>query len=72
MRVRIRLDTFQDAQTFSAIAENHDGWVHITDNNGLCVNGKSLLGALHAMEFSEIWCESEKDIYSLIKDFVII
>lgn len=34
-------------------------------------NGKSILGALHAMEFTDIWVESEKEIYGRIKDFVI-
>lgn len=71
MRVKIRLDTLRDAQRFAQIAESCDGWVHITDSNGMCVNGKSVIGALHAMEFSEIWCESEKEIYGRIKDFVI-
>ena len=71
MRVKIRLDTFKDAQQFAEIAERCDGWIHIMDANGMCVNGKSILGALHAMEFTDIWCESENDIYTKIQDFVI-
>lgn len=71
MRVKIRLDTLKDAQRFAEIAESCEGWVHITDSNGMCVNGKSVIGALHAMEFSEIWCESENDIYTKIQGFVI-
>lgn len=71
MRVKIRLDTLRDAQRFAQIAESCDGWVHITDSNGMCVNGKSVIGALHAMEFTDIWCESENDIYTKIQGFVI-
>ena len=71
MRVKIRLDTLKDAQRFAEIAESCEGWVHITDANGMCVNGKSILGALHAMDFTDIWCESENDIYTKIQGFVI-
>lgn len=71
MRLKIRLDTVSDANRFASIASRVDGRVVITDGAGLCVNGKSVLGALHALEFSELWCESEKEIYGLIRDFVI-
>lgn len=71
MRLRIRLDTVSDASAFATIASGVDGRVVITDGNGLCVNGKSVLGALHALEFSELWCESDKEIYGLIRDFVV-
>lgn len=70
MKVRIRLDKFDDATSFAKITEKHKCRIIITDNNGLCVNAKSLLGALHAMEFEEIWCESEDDIYSEIRNFL--
>lgn len=71
MRLKIRLDTVSDANRFAQIAAGVDGRVVITDGNGLCVNGKSVLGALHALEFTDLWCESEKEIYGLIRDFVI-
>ena len=72
MRVKIRLDTITDANKFAAITSTLDGKITITDAGGLRVNAKSVLGALHALEFSEIWCESENDIYSYIHDFVVI
>lgn len=71
MKLKIRLDTVSDANRFAAIASGVEGRVVITDGNGLCVNGKSVLGALHALEFTDLWCESEKEIYGLIRDFVI-
>ena len=72
MKVKIRLDTFNQAKAFSEVVSSIPNKVFITDNNGLVVNGKSLLGALHAMEFSELWCTSEKDVYNVIEKFVVI
>ena len=55
MKAQIRLDTMRDVQDFVAIATRMHGNVYITDNNGLKVSAKSLLGALYAMEFEELW-----------------
>lgn len=71
MKVKIRIDTGAQAMKFAEIASKSTGYVYITDNSGLCVNGKSVLGALHAMEFSEIWCETEHEMYSAMKDFIV-
>ena len=38
---------------------------------GFKVSAKSLLGALYTMEWQEVWCECEVDIYSKIAKFVI-
>lgn len=72
MRAKIRLDTVDETKRFVAITSELPGKIVIKDPNGLCVNAQSLLGALHAMEFTELWCESENDIYMKIQDFVII
>ena len=72
MKVKIRLDTGRDAQKFVAITTPLKGSIHITDGSGLKVSAKSLLGALYAMEFDELWCESENDIYRHIEDFIVI
>ena len=71
MKAKIRLDTTGDVTKFVDITSEIDCPVVITDNQGLRVNAKSIFGALHAMEFSELWCESEKDIYASIKDFIV-
>ena len=71
MKAKIRLDTMNDVTKFVDITSKIDCPVVITDNHGLRVNAKSIFGALHAMEFSELWCESEKDIYASIKDFIV-
>ena len=72
MKAQIRLDTLSDVQRFVAIASTQKGAVHITDGDGLKVSAKSLLGALYALEFDELWCESDNDIYHAIEDFIIV
>lgn len=72
MRNRIRIDTVKQANELAAIAARLDGKITITDGQGLTVNAKSVLGALHAMEFNELWLESEKDIYMAIEPFIIV
>ena len=72
MKAQIRLDTMRDVQDFVNIATRMHGNVYITDNAGLRVSAKSLLGALYAMEFEELWCEADEDIYRNIEDFIVI
>lgn len=69
-KLKIRLDTTTDAMKFHAKIENIPGKITVTDNAGLCINAKSVLGMLYCLEFAELWCESEKDIYSIIEEFV--
>ena len=61
MRIKIRLDTIKDAQKLADIAQDLSDEITITDNNGLRVNAKSVLGAIYALEFNELWLESECD-----------
>lgn len=62
MRVRINLDTMSDVQKFVEIVSRVDAPVILKDSAGHCVSGSSLLGALYTMEWSEVYCECEKDI----------
>ena len=70
-RVKIRLDTQTDVNNFVSTVIGLPFSVTVTDNNGLRVNAKSLLGMLYSLEFEELWCECQFDIYEIIKDFVI-
>lgn len=72
MRNRIRIDTIKQANELVAIMGKLDGKITITDGQGLTVNAKSVLGALHAMEFENLWIESEKDIYMAIEPFIVV
>ena len=71
MKNRIRLDTHTDAMRFAQIASTLAGKIKITDGDGHCVNAKSVLGMLYALEFDNLWVESENDIYSSIEEFII-
>lgn len=73
MRARIRLETMSDVNKFVNITANLRQPVTITDGNNLRVNAKSVIGVLHALEFTDLLCETEddNDIYMAIKEFVI-
>lgn len=71
-KYKIVLDTVSDVNKFVSIANEFlNSTITVTDNNGLRVNAKSLMGMLYALEFEELWCESDTEIYEKIKDYVI-
>lgn len=71
-KYKIILDTVSDVNKFVSIANEFlNSTITVTDNNGLRVNAKSLMGMLYALEFEELWCESDTEIYEKIKDYVI-
>ena len=71
MRYKIRLDTMADVNRFVGIATKYNGKIALTDGDNFTVNGKSLLGAMYTFEWEHIYCESENEIYHLIKDFIV-
>ena len=69
---RINLVTTSDITEFTNICQKIDGRVELfCKKTGYRVNGKSLLGCLAAMEFEEVYVDSDKDIYSKIEKFVM-
>ena len=71
MRYRIRLDTMSDVNNFVKMASKNPGKITLTDGENFTVNGKSLLGAMYTMEWNQVFCESENEIYRLIKDYIV-
>lgn len=72
MKYKIVLDTVSDVTNFvKNVTTEKEANVTATDNRGLRVNAKSLIGMLYALEFEELWCESDIEIYEKIKDYVI-
>lgn len=72
MKYKIILDTVSDVTTFvKNVTTAKDAEVTVTDNGGLRVNAKSLMGMLYALEFDELWCESDTEIYEKIRQFVV-
>lgn len=72
MRVKIRLDTVKDINNFVGICSKAAEPVYITDGAGLKVSAKSVLGVMYSMEFAEIWCESDADLYTQLERFTVI
>lgn len=70
MRYKIRLDTLTDVNQFVKIATAYPGKIILSDGDNFTVSGKSLLGAMYTMEWDHVYCESDHEIYHLIKDFV--
>jgi hypothetical protein len=74
MKAKILLDKHSDACRLVEIASKlpEDEHIRIIDGNGLVANARSILGALSAMEYSEIWLICEKDYYVQFKDFIAL
>ena len=68
MRIKVNLDTKNDIMRFVERVCGVDVPVFLT-SGVYCVSGKSILGAIYTLEWDDLWCECEKDIYSLIRDF---
>lgn len=69
MRVRIDLVTMTDVIKFVSIATQIKEPVYLVGTD-FRVSAKSLLGAAYTLEWDEVWCECEKDIYTKIEKFV--
>lgn len=70
-KVKIQLITQTDVVEFVTIASQLNGEVKLIDGRNYCINAKSLLGSLAAMEWEELYCVSDEDIYSKIAKFAI-
>ena len=67
MRIKIRLDTMTEINSFVGDMTKTTADVFLTDKDrNFIVSAKSLLGAVYSMEWDEIWCESSEDIYHLV------
>lgn len=66
---KIELVTLKDIYKFVEISVSVESDVKLIDGNGFCVNGKSLLGAAAALEWDNLYCISDEDIYEKIKRF---
>ena len=74
MKVKIRLETLTDIANFvvavaHATGKNDAVWVK--DGRGSCISATSFLGLTATRDFNEVWCESDKDIYSAISPFIV-
>ena len=65
-KTKIELVGMSDINKFIAITTKLPGIIKLTDGDNYSVSAKSLLGALASMEWDELYCESENDIYTHI------
>ena len=71
MRVKDNLDTMTDINDFVKAVTNYGGNVYLTDKDrNFIVSAKSMLGAIYSMEWGEVWCESDDDIYHILSRFI--
>ena len=70
MRIKIRLDTMSDINAFVSDMTKCGANVFLTDKDrNFIVNAKSMLGAVYSMEWDEVWCESDDNIYHIVSKY---
>lgn len=70
MKAKINLDTMSVINKFVNTCSKIEYPVHLTDGNQYCVSAKSLLGAIAAFDWSNVFVECEHDIRSQIEEFL--
>ena len=70
MKAKINIDTLSKINTFVTICSRLDCKIDLIDGHGYRVSAKSLMGAIATMDWSQVFVECDKDIYSYITEFV--
>lgn len=70
MKAKINLDTMSRINKFVSICSGLDCAVNLIDGSNYRVSAKSLVGALATVDWSEVFVECERDIYSYIYEFL--
>ena len=71
MKARINIDTMSKINAFVNVCSKINEKVNLVCGDGYCVSAKSLLGAIATVDWSEVFVECERDIYSLIQEFIV-
>ena len=70
MRIKIRLDTMSEVNSFVSDMTKSGAKVFLTDKDrNYIVSAKSMLGAVYSMEWDEVWCESDDNIYHIVRKY---
>ena len=70
MRVKINIDTLSKINKLVSICTELGGKIDLVDGEGYRASAKSLIGAIATMDWNSVYVESEKDIYTHIREFV--
>ena len=70
MRIKIRLDTMSDVNHFVGDMTRANGNACLTDKDrNYIVSAKSMLGAVYSMEWDEVWCECDDNLYHIVSKY---
>lgn len=67
---KIELNTLNDIRKFIEKANTVDEKLTLTNGDNFSVSAQSLMGAIYALEWNELYLVSHKDVYLLFQDFI--
>lgn len=70
-RYKLELITMGDIKGFVDTVTSLPGVIRLSDDNGLCVNAKSMLGAVATIEWNALYCYSEFEIGEHIAKYCV-
>lgn len=70
-RYKIELVTMGDIRDFVREVSGLPGEIRLSNDQGFCVNAKSILGAVATVEWNRLYCYSENDIGEHIARFCV-
>lgn len=70
-RYKLELITMGDIRGFVDTVTRLPGEIRLSDDNGLCVNAKSMLGAVATIEWNALYCYSEYEIGEYISKYCV-
>lgn len=70
-KYRIELVTIKDIKDFVEDVSKVKGEVLLVDGNGMCVNAKSIIGVVAALEWSSLYVVSQCEIQSEIGKYCV-
>ena len=69
-KYKINLVTLTDTRKFSEAVSKIDAKVDLIDGKDYKVSAHSMLGAIAALEWNELYCVSDQEISAQILDFI--
>lgn len=69
-KYKVNIVTLTDAHNFCDAVKDLDFPVDLIDGKGYRVSARSIMGAIAALEWNELYCVSEEEISSHIIDFI--
>ena len=70
MKAQVNLDTMGKINALVHICSNLDCKVDLIDGSGYRVSAKSLIGVMATADWSQVFVECERDIYSYVQTFL--